>query len=243
MLPGRPVPAAITTEQAKLALILGIISWIACGFPTGIPAVLVGRKAIRQIKQSRGRFKGQELALAGVVLGYASCAAWLVFLVAGYSVYRTIDRQGNEDEASAVDAIRQINSAEASYAQIYGGSSGRLYADSLAALGPGPTGTCAGTGSREYACLMNGPLVMPDCREPHWCILKDYKFLLQTQYTYPRRKLDYSITAVPLEGRPGIRTFCSTSDGVIRFNVVLGTLRDGYNAEDCSRQMPLDKDK
>jgi hypothetical protein len=241
MPPVRPT-GPITIEPAKLALILGLISWVLCGFPTGIPAVLVGRKAIRQIKQSKGRFKGEEIALAGIILGYASCAVWLVFLVGGYFVFRAADKETAENETSVVSTIQQVNAAEDSYARIYSGSSGRIYASSLATLGPGPSGACVGTGTREYACLMNGPLVALDCREPHWCILKDYKFQIQTHYSSSSRDMDYTISATPIEGRGGSKNFCSTSDGIVRSaDFFLFSLTAGYDTETCHRLRPIEK--
>ena len=241
-MPGGPQPAAVTTEQAKLALILGIISWFLCGLPTGIPAVLVGRKAIRQIKQSRGRYKGEEIALAGMVLGYASSALWLVFLVGGYFLFRTAAKQTEDSEASVVGTIHQINAAEASYAAIYSGSSGRIYANSLAMLGPGSSGTCVGSGTREYACLMTGPLVEPDCREPHWCVLNEYKFQIQTHYSSASRDMDYAISATPIEGRGGSKNFCSTGDGMVRAaDFFLFSLDAGYDPETCHRLRPIEK--
>ena len=246
--PGQSLPplrpsGPVTTEQAKIALILGIISWFLCGLPTGIPAVLVGRKAIRQIKQSRGRYKGEEIALAGVIMGYASSALWLVFLVGGYFLVRVADKQTAESEATIISTIQQVNAAQDSYAQIYSGSSGRVYAGSLAVLGPGPSGTCLGTGTREYACLMTGPLVAPDCREPHWCILNDYKFQIQTHYSSSSRNTDYAVSATPIEGRGGSKNFCSTSDGIVRFApFFLFSMTAGYDPETCHRLRPVEKD-
>jgi hypothetical protein len=241
MPPVRPA-GPITLEQAKLALILGIISWVLCGFPTGIPAVLVGRKAIRQVRQSKGRFKGEEIALAGIVMGFASSGLWLVFLVGGYFVVREADKQTAESEASVVSTIQQVNAAQDSYAKIYSGSSGRIYAGSLATLGPGPSGTCPGTGTPEYACLMDGPLVAPDCREPHWCILNDYKFQIQTHYSSSSRNMDYAISATPIEGRGGSKHFCSTSDGIVRFAPsLIFSMTAGYDPETCHRLRPVEK--
>lgn len=238
----RTLPPVITADNAKVALILGIISWVLCGLPTGIPAVVLGRKAIRQIKQSRGRLKGEEIAMAGVVMGYASSAIWLLLLIGGYFVSRTAQKQTEESEASVVNTIRQINDAEASYARIYSGSSGRVYAGSLATLGPGRGGTCAGSGTREYACLMTGSLVVPDCREPHWCVLDDYKFQIQTHYSSSSRDMDYAISATPVEGRGGTKNFCSTSDGIVRSaDLFFFSLEAGYDTERCRRLQPVDK--
>ena len=136
-------------------------------------------------------------------------------------------------EASVVSTIRQINAAQSSYANIYSGGTGRTFAHSLAMLGPGPSGICAGSGTREYACLMNGPLVLPECREPRWCILKGYKFQLQTHYSYSSRDADYAITATPVDEGGVSTNFCSTGDRVVREGLRWTPLRAGYNTDDC----------
>jgi Domain of unknown function (DUF4190) len=235
----RPLPGPVTAEGAKLTLILSILSFVFCGLPMGIPAVLVGRRTLRQIRQSKGLLKGEEITRAGIIMGYVSSSVWLVLLVGGYFLFQTGAKELNENEESAIRTIRQINDAESTYSHIYSGSTGRIYTSALTMLGPGPTGTCAGTGSREYACLMNGPLVMPDCREPHWCILKGYKFQLQSHYA-SARLADYAITATPVDGNAGSKNFCSTSDGVVRaVDFFFLSPTTGYDPETCRRLKPV----
>ena len=242
---GIPVrPGPVTAEGAKLSLILSILSFVFCGLPMGIPAVLVGRRTLRKIRQSKGQLAGEELTRAGIIMGYISSGLWLVFLVGCFALFREADKETTESEASVINMIRQINAAEADYAVIYSDSSGRFYAGSLAALGPGPGGTCAGTGTREYACLMKGPLVAPDCREPHWCILNDYKFQIQTHYSSSSLDMDYAISATPIEGRGGTKNFCSTRDGIIRsYPFFIFSLTAGYDTETCHRLTPIDKSR
>jgi hypothetical protein len=230
--PGPPYP--INAEAAKISLILGLVSWLLCGIPTGIPAIIVGHRAIRKINQNRGLLKGKEIALAGLILGYASCAVWLAVLIAGFVVFRITAREMKESETRAREAIRQVGDAEESFAGMYSSASFRVYAGSLAALGPGPTGTCPGTGTREYACLLDGPLAKSDCREPQWCILSGYRFQLQVHYD-SSRGADYVITAVPVDSAGGSWNFCSTSDRVLRYEIVWTALRSGYNTDECLR--------
>jgi Domain of unknown function (DUF4190) len=49
------------------SLILGLLALIGLGLLAGIPAIIVGRKSIRQINE-RGQ-EGRELAAAGCVMG------------------------------------------------------------------------------------------------------------------------------------------------------------------------------
>lgn len=231
---GRPA-ASVRAEGALASLILGSASILLCGLFTGIPALVVGHRAIKLIRGSRGRYQGMELAVPGLVMGYAGCALWLVFILGWTFLFRHVGKESDAAEADAVKAIRQINDAQGSYSRIYTAAKGRVYAGSLATLGDGPGHACPGTGTAEYACLLSGPLSMPECREPHWCALNGYKFQIQVR-SYPfQRGQDYAITATPTDSNGGISSFCSTSDGIVRSAVTWSALQSGYDVEDCRR--------
>src|SRR5882672_918131 len=193
-----PVPAAVNDSGAIASLVCGLAAWVVCGFLTGIPAVILGHSSLKKIGRSGGYLKGKEIAFAGLVLGYLSCAAWLMFFVVIVVLVHQAGKEIKADEAGARDVIRQINEAEATYSTIYARSAtSRSYAGSLATLGPGRMGTCSGTGTAEYACLLSGPLAAADCREPNWCVLGAYKFQLQTHVYAGPGGVDYVITAIP----------------------------------------------
>ena len=59
-----PTPGSATT-----ALVLGILSLVMCGLFTGIPAMIVGRNAKREIAASGGRLGGEGVANAGFITG------------------------------------------------------------------------------------------------------------------------------------------------------------------------------
>lgn len=48
---------------------LGIVSLLFCGLLTGIPAIVLGVKARKQIAGSGGRLEGDGTALAGIITG------------------------------------------------------------------------------------------------------------------------------------------------------------------------------
>jgi hypothetical protein len=60
-------PATIS-RKAIFSLVLGIASF-SCSFVTGIPAILLGALAIRDVSRSRNRKSGMGLAIAGIVTG------------------------------------------------------------------------------------------------------------------------------------------------------------------------------
>lgn len=63
-----------TNNKATVALILGIISWVGFSILTGIPAVIFGHMAMKEIDASGGTQGGKPLAIIGLVLGYLSIA-------------------------------------------------------------------------------------------------------------------------------------------------------------------------
>lgn len=64
-----PVPAATRTSgMAITSLVLGIGSFM-CWIFTGLPAVILGAIALRNIYRSNGQLKGEGLAIGGIVTG------------------------------------------------------------------------------------------------------------------------------------------------------------------------------
>jgi hypothetical protein len=78
-----PTPSAPTSNKAIAALVLGIASIVAgCAFVTGIPAMVLGRSAMKEADASGGTVGGRGLAqvgfwtgLAGTVIGTLVVAA------------------------------------------------------------------------------------------------------------------------------------------------------------------------
>jgi prepilin-type processing-associated H-X9-DG protein len=71
---------ARTSVKAVAAFVLGLLSVAALLF-TGLPALVVGWLALRQINGSDGRLRGRRLAIAGMVLGGAGTLVGVVGVV------------------------------------------------------------------------------------------------------------------------------------------------------------------
>lgn len=63
---------------ATAALVLGILSMVSCGCLAGIPAIICGRIAKNQIRESNGMQEGEGFATAGFILGIISTSIWLI---------------------------------------------------------------------------------------------------------------------------------------------------------------------
>ncbi len=64
-----------TSTLAVFALVLGILTWSFLPVLAGLPAVITGHMARREIARSGGRLAGGGLALTGLILGYLSIMA------------------------------------------------------------------------------------------------------------------------------------------------------------------------
>ena len=83
----RPVPP--TDAKAIVSLVLGILSLLGTmcwlGAPLGIPAIILGTLAIRDIRRSDGMAGGTGLATAGVVMG--SLGSLVFACVVGFAIF------------------------------------------------------------------------------------------------------------------------------------------------------------
>ena len=76
----------LTYSRAKNALLLGLSAVFCCGFVTGVPAIWVGLRAVRDIDASGGRLRGRGSAKVGIVLGVIG--SLLVTFAGGYEAAR-----------------------------------------------------------------------------------------------------------------------------------------------------------
>ena len=75
-------PAAPRSNtKAVWSLVLGIVSVATCfGLLAGIPAIVLGRGAKRELAAAAGHEKGEGMASAGVLLGWLSIPISLTVL-------------------------------------------------------------------------------------------------------------------------------------------------------------------
>lgn len=65
-------PAA--SARATTALVLGILSIVCAGFLAGIPAIIIGRMELRDIKSGSAPKSGEGIAKVGFILGIIGTA-------------------------------------------------------------------------------------------------------------------------------------------------------------------------
>ncbi|MEH6417791.1 DUF4190 domain-containing protein [Pseudomonas sp. CGJS7] len=74
-------PVRQTNVLAILSLISGILGWTLLPLVGSIAAIVTGHMARGQIRRERERFDGDGLAIAGLILGWASVILGILTLV------------------------------------------------------------------------------------------------------------------------------------------------------------------
>lgn len=80
----QPVYSRPNPPGAVAGLVLGIISVVTCGVPTGPFAIWQSRVADRAMKQSPGIYGNQGMVTAGLVLGILGtvmCVLWILYWI------------------------------------------------------------------------------------------------------------------------------------------------------------------
>jgi type II secretory pathway pseudopilin PulG len=136
-----------------------------------------------------------------------------ILIVAAIAIPNLLRSKVAANEAAAVGMTRTINTAEITYQAAY---PKRGYAPDLASLGPDPRQPEAT--SPDHANFINETLGNATCTGNAWCTKSGYQFRV-TAACKLRLCTEYVAVATPVSANTGTRSFCSTSDGIIRFKV------------------------
>jgi Mn2+/Fe2+ NRAMP family transporter len=75
-------PAKPNSNMAIASLVLGILGWTVMPGLASIAAIVTGHMAKKEIKESNGQLSGDGMALAGLIMGYASVAIFVCVCLA-----------------------------------------------------------------------------------------------------------------------------------------------------------------
>jgi hypothetical protein len=159
--------------------------------------------------------------------------AGIVLMTAAIAIPNLLRARSAANEASAVGTVRTVNTAQVSYATAF---PQKGYARSLAALGPDPRG--GGTSTSLHAGLIDGTLGNSTCTVGVWCTKSGFKFIIRTACQNLQPCRGYVVIATPESANSGTRNFCSTSDGVVRFQSA-APLTAPIAARECRTWEPL----
>lgn len=136
-----------------------------------------------------------------------------MLVVAAIAIPNLLKSRVAANEASAVGSVRTVMVAQVTYDSTY---PVRGFAPNLATLGPGPDGSTGETA--QHANLVDASLAGASCTANEWCVKSGYRFRM-TASCKLRKCSDYVVVATPDTAKSGVRSFCTTSDGVIRYKV------------------------
>jgi hypothetical protein len=210
--------------------VLGILSIFCFGFLSGIPAVILGHMSRRDIQRSMGRLSGDGVAMGGLITGYIGTLLTLLFIPA-IVIPNLMRARLAANEAAAISTLRTIDRSQATYTAAFPEHG---YAPDLASLGRLHGSPC----NAEHACLIDEVLGDVNCKAGNWCIKNGYKFSLSREGECPSStdnssQCTFVVVATPINSANGGRSFCSTSDEIIRSQRAL-TLSNPISAEMCS---------
>ncbi len=183
--------------QAVASLVCGLLAW----FPlTAIAAIVFGHQA-RKLAHTKG-LRGEGMALAGLVLGYAGLILMPLLIYVGAIPLPQWLRPAIEvNEETAIASMRQLTQAIYTYADSYGQAP-----PSLAALGPAAvSGPSAGAAGLVDAALAEG-------------VKSGYRFSYQPSDVDGDGQFDFfTLRGEPAEpGVTGRRYFFTDTSGVLR---------------------------
>ena len=156
-----------------------------------------------------------------------------VLIVAAIAIPNLLRSKIAANEATALGSVRTVNTAQVAYSATYpqGG-----FAPNLATLGVDPRSPNAY--SQEHAGLLDATLANETCAGNAWCTKSGYNFRI-TAICKQRLCSDYVVVATPVQANStGVRSFCSTSDGVIRFKAD-SPLASPVTVSECRTWRPL----
>ena len=209
---------APTSGKAIASLVCGIFTFF---LPASIAAIILGHMSLSEIRKSAGRIGGQGIAITGLVLGYLGIVIIpFILIVAAIAIPNLLRARQAANEASAVGALRTINTAAMVYATTFENG----FPSSLEALG----GATAADTTCNHAALLGAPLASG--RKTGYIFTYTPRFPAGS--TAPAISPQaaakgctsggasgFTVTADPLRrGASGFRSFYSDQTGVIHYS-------------------------
>jgi len=155
-----------------------------------------------------------------------------ILVVAAIAIPNLLRAKISANEASAVGTIRTVVTAQVTYSVTY---PQKGFARELTALGVDPTGTAKT--SPAHAGLIDWRQGDGSCSVDTGCTKSGYRFSMVSRCKLNKCD-EFTALATPLSNNTGVRSFCATSDGVIRFNFATPSATP-IGSTECRHWTPL----
>jgi TonB family protein len=186
-----PLAVAALTLRQVLPEMAPTLSQTIAETPPALISAYGEESAIREVSRSGG----------------VDAAAALV--VAAVAIPNLMRARIAANESSAVATIRIANTAQLIYSNSY---PQRGFAPDLATLGPPPGGN---TPSPDHASVIDRTLGNASCATGTWCTKSGFRFSVMAVCKTQRCE-QFVVVGTPVSVSSGTRSFCSTSDAVVR---------------------------
>ena len=197
--------SALLYEDPTAVMSLGLLRALP-GFPAALPRATVATPPVVISAY------GEPSALREVTKS-AGADAGAMLIVAAIAIPNLMRSRMAANDSTAVATIRTANTAQIAYAATCPDLG---YARDFARLGPDPGGSKQPTAS--HADLIDSALGNAGCIAGAWCAKAGFRFSLKA-VCVAERCAEYVVVATPESSGAGARSFCSTSDAVVRFRM------------------------
>jgi hypothetical protein len=195
-----PEVSALLYEDATAASVFQLQRFapqIASAVPPSSEPLTAAYRAYGEETAIRGVSSSGGFDVAGVLLG------------AAVAIPNLLRARIAANEASAAATLRTLSTAQITYQAHYPRTG---FARNIDALGPDQRDFKAY--SPQHAGLI-GPELVQDCSPAGWCTRSGYRFHLRA-ICKAQACQEFVVVGTPLQTATGHRSFCSTSDAVIR---------------------------
>jgi hypothetical protein len=206
---GQPAKASGLVYQNAGGIFASILKQLPGDMTSQLPKALTAG----EIKPNVMIATADDNTLRATTNSSATTNASVALIVAAVAIPNLLRSKIAANESAAAATVRTVNTAEVTYATNY---PRKGYAPTLAVMGPGASGDCSqGSVSAAHACLLNETVGNADCTAGKWCEKNGYRYSVRgvcAQTTCG----GYVVTATPISENTGVKSFCSTTDAVIR---------------------------
>jgi type II secretory pathway pseudopilin PulG len=156
-----------------------------------------------------------------------------ILIAAAVAIPNLLRAKSSANEAAALGSMRSILTAQTAYSNAY---PARGYARDLASLGSDPN--APGVYTPKHAGLLDMALAKPECKVGTWCEKAGYNFTFG-QACPKLLCQEFVAVATPVSVSTGSRSFCVTSEGVIRYNT-MPPFGGSISVKECKQWQPLE---